>query len=76
MPELKKENTMTPQVRETEQSPVAVSSTNPAIVPVNVLQIAKPVFEITAPAPDAEHETGKSMVDQRRRRRARMSNRH
>jgi len=76
VPELKKEKTMTPQVRETEQTPIAVPSTLPTAAPVNVYKIAKPVIEIKAPAPDTQEESGKSMLDKRRRRRARMSNRH
>jgi len=76
VPELKKEKTMTPQVREIEQTPIAVPSTTPMTAPVNALKIAKRVIEIKAPAPEQEEESGKSMLDKRRRRRARLSNRH
>ncbi len=67
---------MTPQVRETEKTPVAVPSTHLQATPVNAIQIAKPVVEIKAPAPAQKEETGISMLDKRRRRRARLSNRH
>jgi len=73
---LKKERTMNPQVRETEQTPIAVPSTIPTTAPINALKIAKPVIEIKAPAPETKEESGKSMLDKRRRRRARLSNRH
>ena len=67
---------MTPQVRETEQTPIAVPSTPLQATPVNAVQMAKPVAVIQAPAPEAIEETGPSMLDKRRRRRARLSNRH
>ncbi len=67
---------MTPQVREIEQTPIAVPSTPLKATPVNAIQIAKPVAEIKAPAPEETEETGISMLDKRRRRRARLSNRH
>ena len=73
---LKKERTMNPQVRETEQTTIAVPSTQPMTAPVNALKIAKPVIEIKAPAPEEKEERGISMLDKRRRRRARLSNRH
>jgi len=67
---------MTPQVRETEQTPIAVPSTTLEATPVNATQMAKPIAVIKAPAPEAIEETGPSMLDKRRRRRARLSNRH
>ena len=67
---------MTPQVRETEQTPIAVPGTPLKATPVNVVQMALPVAVIQAPAPEAIEETGPSMLDKRRRRRARLSNRH
>ena len=67
---------MTPQVRETEQTPIAVPSTTPMTAPVNALKIVEPVIEIKAPAPVQEEDRGQSMLDKRRRRRARLSNRH
>jgi|GEM_PF-6599616 len=67
---------MTPQVRETEQTPIAVPSTTPETTLVNALHIAKPVVEIKAPAPEQTVDQGPSMLDKRRRRRARLSNRH
>jgi len=67
---------MTPQVRETEQTPIAVPRTPLQTTPVTVVQIAKPVVEIKAPAPEQTEDQGPSMLDKRRRRRARMSNRH
>lgn len=67
---------MNPQVRETTETPIAVPSTPLEATPVNVIQIAKPVVEIKAPAPELIEEQGPSMLDKRRRRRARMSNRH
>lgn len=68
---------MNPQVRETEQAHIAGPRTTLEATPVNALQIAKPaIVEIKAPAPEVKEETGPSMLDKRRRRRARMSNRH
>ncbi|MCR9270264.1 MAG: hypothetical protein ACX94B_15135 [Henriciella sp.] len=67
---------MNPQVRETETTQVAVPRTTLETVPVNAVQIAKPAVEIKAPAPAHQEETGPSMLDKRRRRRARLSNRH
>lgn len=68
---------MTPQIRETEQTPIAVPFAPSTAAPVNVTKIAKPAVEIKAPAPHEEAETGKkSMLDKRRRRRARLSGRH
>ncbi|MEM7327737.1 MAG: hypothetical protein AAF437_03290 [Pseudomonadota bacterium] len=67
---------MTPQVREIEQTPIAVPSTTPMTAPFNALKIVEPVIEIKAPAPVTEEDRGKSMLDKRRRRRARLSNRH
>jgi len=67
---------MNPQVRELEQTPIAVPSTIPMTGPANALQIAKPVLEIIAPAPETDQGSDKSMLDKRRRRRARMGNRH
>ncbi len=67
---------MTPHVRETDQTPIAVPSTPLTVQPVNLLQIAKPAVEIQAPAPADTEEQGPSMLDKRRRRRARLSSRH
>ena len=67
---------MTPQVRETEQNPIAVPSTPLQATPLSVIQIAKPVVEIKAPAPEHTEDQGISMLDKRRRRRARQGNRH
>lgn len=64
---------MTPHVRETEQTPIAVPNTPTMAAPVNLLNAAAPV-EIKAPAPI--EEPGTSILDKRRRRRARLSNRH
>ena len=67
---------MNPQVRETEPAQIAVPRNTLETPQINVIQIAKSVVEIKAPAPEALEETGPSMLDKRRRRRARMSNRH
>lgn len=67
---------MTPQVREIEQTPIAVPSTPLQVTPVNETKMAKPITVIKAPAPEETEETGISMLDKRRRRRARLSNRH
>lgn len=67
---------MTPQVRETETTPIAVPSTPLKANPVNATQMAKPIAVIKAPAPAETEETGPSMLDKRRRRRARLSGRH
>lgn len=67
---------MSPLVRETEPTQIAGPRTSPvATAPVNLLQITKPVVEIKAPAPELTEETGPSLLDKRRRRHARMSNR-
>ena len=67
---------MTPQVREIEQTPIAAPSTPAVKVALNVLQETKPVVEIKAPTPEQIEEPGSSILDKRRRRRARLSNRH
>jgi len=67
---------MTPQVRAIEPAPVAAPRNTPQPVSVNLLQVTNPVVEIKAPAPELTEEHGTSMLDKRRRRRARMSNRH
>ena len=67
---------MTPQVRETEQTQIAGPRITPETAHINALQIAKPAVVIQAPAPEVQEESGPSMLDKRRRRRARMSNRH
>lgn len=67
---------MNPQVRETEPAQIAVPRNTLETPQINVIQIAKSVVEIKAPAPEVQEETGPSMLDKRRRRRARMSNRH
>ena len=67
---------MTPQVRETEQTQIAGPRTTPETTQINALYIAKPAVVIKAPAPEVQEETGPSMLDKRRRRRARLSNRH
>ena len=67
---------MTPQVRETETNPIAVPSTILEATPVNETKMAQPIAVIKAPAPEETEETGISMLDKRRRRRARLSNRH
>lgn len=67
---------MNPQVRETEQTHIAVPRTTLETTDVNAVFIAKPVVEIKAPAPEITEDTGPSMLDKRRRRRARMSSRH
>jgi hypothetical protein len=67
---------MNPQVRETESTQIAVPRNTLETPRINVIQIAKSVVEIKAPAPETQEETGPSMLDKRRRRRARMSNRH
>lgn len=67
---------MTPQVRETETNPIAVPSTPLQATPVNTIKMTQPVAVIKAPAPAETEETGISMLDKRRRRRARLSNRH
>lgn len=67
---------MSPLVRETEQTQIAGPRTSPAAtVLTNLLHIAKPVAEIKAPAPELTEDTGPSMLDKRRRRHARLSNR-
>ena len=67
---------MNPQVREIEPAQIAVPRNTLETPQINVIQIAKSVVEIKAPAPEVQEETGPSMLDKRRRRRARMSNRH
>ncbi|MDJ0922212.1 MAG: hypothetical protein QNI84_13880 [Henriciella sp.] len=67
---------MNPQVRETEPSPVAAPLTPVATGLVGAIQIAKPAVEIKAPASDPQVDHGPSLLDKRRRRRARLSNRH
>eukprot|EP00036_Acanthoecidae_sp_10tr_P003658 CAMPEP_0182937956 /NCGR_PEP_ID=MMETSP0105_2-20130417/43018_1 /TAXON_ID=81532 ORGANISM="Acanthoeca-like sp., Strain 10tr" /NCGR_SAMPLE_ID=MMETSP0105_2 /ASSEMBLY_ACC=CAM_ASM_000205 /LENGTH=54 /DNA_ID=CAMNT_0025077209 /DNA_START=19 /DNA_END=180 /DNA_ORIENTATION=- len=54
---------MTPQVRETETTPIAVPSTPLQATPVNVIKTAKPVASIKAPAPAEIEDTGPSMLD-------------
>ena len=67
---------MNPQVRATQTSQVAVPRTSLETPEINAVYIAKPVVEIKAPSPEVAEESGPSMLDKRRRRRARMSNRH
>ncbi|MFN3212252.1 MAG: hypothetical protein ACE37M_04045 [Henriciella sp.] len=67
---------MNPQVREIEPAQIAVPRNTLETAQINAIQIAKSVVEIKAPAPETQEETGTSMLDKRRRRRARMSNRH
>lgn len=67
---------MTPQVREIEQTPIAAPSTPPVKAALNLLQETKPVVEIKAPTPEQIEDTGSGILDKRRRRRARLSNRH
>ena len=67
---------MNPQVRDTETTQIAGPRTTLETPQVNAVYIAKPVVEIKAPAPEFEEEQGPSMLDKRRRRRARLSNRH
>ncbi|MHA7856484.1 MAG: hypothetical protein ACX94D_00250 [Henriciella sp.] len=67
---------MNPQVRETETAQIAVPRNTLPATEINAIYIAKPVVEIKAPAPEIQEETGTSMLDKRRRRRARLSNRH
>ena len=67
---------MNPQVRDTEHTHIAGSRTTLETPQVNAVYIAKPVVEIKAPAPEIKEEHGPSMLDKRRRRRARLSNRH
>ena len=67
---------MNPQVRAPQTPQVAGPRNTPETPQVNAVYIAKPVVEIKAPAPEIKEETGPSMLDKRRRRRARLSNRH
>ncbi|MEL6858546.1 MAG: hypothetical protein AAFO74_09185 [Pseudomonadota bacterium] len=67
---------MTPQVREIEQTPIAAPSTAAVKAALNVLQETKAVVEIKAPTPEQIEESGSHILDKRRRRRARLSNRH
>lgn len=67
---------MNPQVRAPQPPQVAGPRTTPETSQVNAIYIAKPVVEIKAPAPETKEERGPSMLDKRRRRRARLSNRH
>lgn len=67
---------MNPQVRAPQTPQVAGPRTTPETSQVNAIYIAKPVVEIKAPAPETKEERGPSMLDKRRRRRARLSNRH
>ena len=67
---------MTPQVREIEQTPIAAPSTAAVKAAFNVLQETKPVVEIRVPSPEQIEEPGSAILDKRRRRRARLSNRH
>ncbi|MEM6652040.1 MAG: hypothetical protein AAGA72_06885 [Pseudomonadota bacterium] len=67
---------MTPHVRETEQTPIAVPTPLTSTALINEIKQARPAVEINAPAPELTEETGRSMLDKRRRRRARLSSRH
>jgi len=67
---------MTSHVREFNPTPIAVPLTPLETEPVNAIKIAKPVVEIKAPAPEEKVDRGRSMLDKRRRRRARLSGRH
>ena len=67
---------MNPQVRDTEHTQIAGPRTTLETPEVNAIYIARPVVEIKAPAPEIKEESGSSMLDKRRRRRARLSNRH
>ena len=67
---------MNPQVRDTEHTHIAGPRTTLETPQVNAVYIAKPVVEIKAPALEIKEEQGPSMLDKRRRRRARLSNRH
>ena len=67
---------MNPQVRETEPAQIAVPPNTLPATEINAVYIAKPVVEIKAPAPETQEESGATMLDKRRRRRARLSRRH
>ena len=67
---------MNPQVRETEPAQIAVPRNTLPATEINAIYIAKPIAEIEAPAPETHVESGSTMLDKRRRRRARLSRRH
>lgn len=67
---------MNPQVRETEPAQIAVPRNTLPATEINAVYIAKSVVEMKAPAPEMTEEPGPSMLDKRRRRRARLSGRH
>ncbi len=67
---------MTSHVRESQPTPIAVPMPPVQNDLVNVIQIAKPVVEIKAPAAEETEDRGPSHLDKRRRRRARLSGRH
>lgn len=67
---------MNPQVRAMQPSHAAAPRTSLETPEINAVYIAKPVVEIKAPSPEVTEEPGPSMLDKRRRRRARLSNRH
>ncbi|MEL6666578.1 MAG: hypothetical protein AAFQ24_10600 [Pseudomonadota bacterium] len=67
---------MNPQVRETEPAQIAVPRNTLPATEINAIYIATPVAQIEAPAAHPQDEPGASMLDKRRRRRARLSRRH
>ena len=67
---------MNPQVRETEPTQIAGPRNTLETRSINAIFIAEPVTQIKAPASDTHEAQGSNMLDKRRRRRARLSNRH
>ncbi len=67
---------MNPQVRETEQTPIAAGTPLTSAEPVNAIYIAKPVATIKAPSPEVTEDKGPGLLTRRRQRRTRLANRH
>jgi len=66
---------MTPHVREAETAPIAVNSSPKKVVAFNAIDPAKPTMTAKVKAPELAEDKGPSLLSQRRRRWARLSNR-
>jgi len=67
---------MLPLVRETHNAPVAVTPKPTGMVPVNAIDSAGRAPIAKAKAPETQDDSGSSLVVARRKRWARLSNRH
>ena len=67
---------MNPHVRETVPTPAAVPLTPSQKGLANAVDVPQPVVAIEVPASNHQEAKGKSILDKRRRRHARLSNRH